>query len=293
MELRMETVNAIQSFTGLTLTGGAALTAVWGAFLAFVVWRRTRSAHPILAKLWRLFDGKRECADKDMSNLLAERSALMQFRFTTGIPARTLPHAFEIAAWAKEHQQEFDDIAACGYYFDLERPSLKSDEQLPRPFTAGLLLVVTALLAASFTLTGTAASINKAFLRMKESGQWLTLSADSAKPFSGHPGFVRADCSKDPAQVYATAGFSEKDVGLICDMLKQDTVATFVKDTVWTQRITLGVLTFVLAAFALEAFRSLKSMAAAHDMRRRLRTRAQRKSAASIREKAEDTNDAP
>lgn len=122
------------------IRGGLGLLTGWSVALPFILlitvaaytWYRTASTHTIMARIWQLFNGKTECGDPVIKQFLDEQFAFMQWRFTTGVPARTRLHAIEVINWTRANNEDVGAVAGCGNYFDLEKVTLRDENCLPK-----------------------------------------------------------------------------------------------------------------------------------------------------------------
>ena len=67
------------------------------------------------------FNGNKECKVDYIKNFLEVQSAVLQFRFMTGLrKARTAPQIENLITWTVANNEDMADVAACRRYFDLE-----------------------------------------------------------------------------------------------------------------------------------------------------------------------------
>ena len=258
-------LGTLSSFTFLAPVAG--LSAM--ALLALYIWNRTRSTHSLMSRLWQLFHGKRDCKDATTATFLDGQSALMQFRFTTGVRARTAGQAHALIEWAKRNNEDMGDIAACGGFFDLEKVGLKDD--LPRnhhhilkfAFTMALLLALFALCLAML--------MPKAIVSLKASGASFVMSTNHAKPLWQGDGFSKDQC-RDVEQ-FETTGFTSTDAKLICKMFDDPGITKFINDAIFVQRLLLGFIALNVFAYLLSSLRWLTQGIQACKMRDRIRVR--------------------
>lgn len=263
----------IASVVGVIGQNAGLVGAVLVSLLGFLIWRRTKSPHTLWTRLWRLFEGKRECSDPAISNFLDAQSALMQFRFTTGISARTPQQAAKLIRWAADHDEDIAAIAGCGPHFDLETCEVKPTNMLPKRWmrlAAALFVIVGATLTTAATLS---LPLSSAVLQMKVSKTWFFLDPDRVKPWGGAPGFELKRCKDGPGSVPATSGFIPTDIQIICTIFKEDDVKKYVETTVYGQRITAAVTALFFALLSYVAFVFVNQVVLAKEMAERLRRR--------------------
>ncbi|MDO9419235.1 MAG: DUF6216 family protein [Herminiimonas sp.] len=237
---------------GLNLLGSFGVALPVFAIIAmgivgFMIWKRTRSMHPLMARIWRVFHGNKDCKDTTVGAFLDEQAALMEFRFITGVNVRTRKQAHAVIDWTRKNNEDIGDVAACGFYFDLERPALKEKEHLPRK---GILFL--GLICATFSFSATVLftfgiTVDRALLQMKESGTYFFLSEEYAKPLFSKQGVSTSQC-KDRSSLLE-GSFSPNDAQTICKLLGEEKLATYIKTTVKEQRIAFGFVALIFAWF--------------------------------------------
>lgn len=267
-------LEGIRSGIGILTSLGVVLPvfAVVGlGFLGVYVWRRAGSSHSLMTRLWQLFHGKQECKDPVIGEFLDEQGALLQFRFTTGVRARTRQQAQALIRWTRENNEDMGHVAACGPYFDLEKIELKAEDQLPNVW---LLLARFFAAIVFFTLSLTAAwgiaFWDDAVLQMKKSKVFFSINATSAKRFGVAEKLSLDQCSNEAA---APSTFSPEDREIVCKLLKSDELASYINETVKSQRLALAFLLLVLAFFCRELTVWFLQGVHSQEMFRRLRGR--------------------
>lgn len=241
--------------------------------LTALVWGRTRSTHSLMTKLWRLFHGSVECKDQKIGKFLDQQSALMEFRFKTGIPVRTKRHAEDLIIWAERNDEDMGNIAACGGYFDLERVTLKDEAQLPRKWM--LLCIYLFSFVPLFLCCAmlVAMSVDRALLQIKASGTYFTVSKDYAKAVVSGGKIAPGQCSG--VEGFLVKGFSRDDARVVCNLFESKDFGSYIDGAVREQRVALawGVLLFGVMGFAF--FKWLVRGVRSREMLKRLRKRAE------------------
>src|SRR5471032_1373080 len=235
----MDAITSISSVFEFAIKNGIGI----GAFicvLGMLVWRRTRSAHMLLVRLWWLFAGRNECTVPALATFFGRQAALMGFRFITNVQARTVENAEAIVAWQVKHNEDMSAIAACGELFDQELPGLKPLNLWPARWQLGLaaLLLFSAFGAGLFAAAGTVTP--RALLEMKASGIWFTIDDVSARRFSffdSKPGFLLSACSDKRAPLVEKSGFTGADVDLICNAVHDPGTPAYLHAALQSQRI--------------------------------------------------------
>jgi hypothetical protein len=236
--------------------------------LALYIWRRTQSTYSLMARLWQLFHGKKECEEGPVRDFLEQQSALMQFRFTTGVPARTLKQTHALIEWAEKNNEDMGDVAACGSYFDLERVQLKEEDQLAKRWLLILLFAaaVTLAIVSVASLIGT--TYDKAILQMKQSRVFFTLSVEYAKPISSDVGLSREQCTAEGTVI--SSGFSQADASIVCKLFKEKSLVPYVIKTVRDQQIVFAFTAITFAWYFWGTFIWLMQGAKSREMFKRL-----------------------
>lgn len=263
--------DGIRSTTDFFTSLGVALptmSLIAMTILAFYVWNRTQSSYSLLARLWQLFHGSKDCKNKEIAEFLDEQFALMQFRFTTGIPARTRRHAIAVIDWARRNNEDVGAVASCGPYFDFENIKLKEEKELPRKWhlTCRFLLVLFLLFVAMSSFSG--AFFDRAILQLKSSGTYFTLSVNDAKPIGYEPGFNLKQCAS--GKLPSDNVFNKKDVDVICELLKDKNLDSYLTQTIKQQKIVFSIATFPFAWIFWIVFSWLMQGVRAWDMLKRL-----------------------
>lgn len=215
------------------------------AMLAFYVWNRTQSSYSLLDRLWQLLHGNKDCKDKMISDFLDEQFALMQFRFTTGIPARTRKHATAVIDWARKHNEDVGAVAACGQYFDIEKIKLKEKEELPKRWHLICRFIVAMILLFVTVAFVSGTFIDRAILQIKSSDVYFTLSLNDARPIGYGAGLDLKQCAS--GEILPVNGFDKKDVDIICEFFKDKSLESYLKKVINAQKIVFGIGFFFVA----------------------------------------------
>ncbi|WEF35345.1 DUF6216 family protein [Pseudoduganella chitinolytica] len=268
----MDSHSTIAGILGYLGSWGIGLPGLALVLTAFVIWRRTRSSHILLTRLWRLFHGKSDCKVPAIGDFLDEQTAIHQFRFTTGIQIRNVQQARRLATLFRDDSAMLNKIAAAGPHFDLDAMQLRPREQLPRLFGMACASLAYALAAWSLVAVLVALTVDRAFLRITATGTWLTLDTNYAKPMSERMGF-RLDACKPASLPPDTGGFSPEEAAAICRAFGAPDNAPFIRTSIQEQRWMLGVLLVLLAYLIAELHRWLAYAKGARALKRRLDTR--------------------
>lgn len=260
----------IETILGFAASNGPLLTICLSLSLAYIVWQRTGSSHLFLSRLWRMFLGKNSHNVVEIQDVIDTQTAVMQFRFITGLRTRTRKRAEAVIMWARQHDEDIGDIAACGPYFDLETPGLKPDKELPKKWSLIVLLILTVILALSFLGSTGAVIYDKAVLRMKQSSTWFTLDEQVAKPISDAPGYYLRRCKESPLTLSSNSGFTRNEVELLCRSHNEGELQGFVDSSISSQRIVFCFAAAYIGYLLMSALRWLRWGVKAHEVKRRL-----------------------
>jgi len=243
--------------------------AIMGVLVGWLCWR-TRSAHPVLVRVWRLLMGGAAMADREIGALVEARDRLLKFRFLFVTRVRTLAQARRLGRWSVAHDEDLADVNACGPLFDHEQCRIAEDK-LPSP---GLQLVRTVLVACAIfalMLLLAGCATDRALLQFRASKVWFTLGPDTARALSGGTRVTAAHCTAGaPA---ALGPFTADEMQSLCDAFARPGTAALVRDAVTQQRIVFGPLALVALCALVALLASLRAGEAARAMQRRLERR--------------------
>jgi hypothetical protein len=240
----MDISQGISSLSSI-LSNGTVMAGLGAVALTFFVWRRTRSFHPVMSRLWGLFSDRKECDDPKIDSFLKNRAALMQFRFTTGIVAATSDEAHAVIDYAKSKRIDVDRIAACGDYFDSTVPGLKSEEHLPKKWGLSLLFIACVVLGISAFALFLGSLSDNMIVHIKKSETWFALDTNRAKPLFGSGALIFSQCTNDHAKISHQTSFTLSDIDTLCK-IKPEEIAAYLKAGLPEQRFVFAYVTGVL-----------------------------------------------
>lgn len=227
-------------------------------FLSGFVWLRTKSTHTLMSRLWRFSHGKAECTDIEIKKILDNRSALMQFRFTTGIPIRLHSQIQPLIQWANKNHEDIEDIAKCGIFFDLEKPDLKRKTKIEKAFTFLFLPTLCFALFILLTFSTATALTDKALVRIKDSGNWILINKETAKRIDlfyliTYAPIKKEDCDNIDKKGEERFSITTNDMNIICTTTKENNKKDidFINQTVKEQRIFFPVFAIFFLIFTL------------------------------------------
>lgn len=253
--------------------------------LLWVCWR-SGSWHVLLARMWWALHGSKNPEGRVLRAFYWKRTALMRFRWMTGISVRTLNQGKSLVAWCAKNDEEIGDVRACGMYFDNDLPGLnlvddqdcackqKREKRLALPgqwtrrLMSGLIVLTWLGVFASIGLT----MVSGAIVTVKQgSGTWLLLYPEHISLLrSSSVNFTMADCAKGEGALATTTGLYPQEVHLVCGWLSDPARSGYIARTVKAQRLasaTLALLTLILS-FAL--LRWIMAVGAVSAMQKRL-----------------------
>lgn len=240
-------------------------------FLFGLVWLRTKSTHTLMSRLWRISHGKSECTDTEIKGILDNRSALMQFRFTTGIPIRLQSQIQPLIQWANKNREDIDDISRCGIFFDLEKPGLKKKTNIEKALIFLSLPLLCFFLFIMSTFSAATALTDKALVKIKESGNWILINKETAKRVEYfyliiYDPIKKDDCDNLTDMEKGNISLTQNDIELICKTIKENNEKDidFINRTVKDQRMFFPIFslfflipTMITAKLILKFLRSL------------------------------------
>lgn len=244
-----------------------------------VVWvlLRTQSMHLITSRLWLLLNGRKLPKHVRMETFFHHQNALMLFRFTTSVRARTLQIAVALMNWCDKHNEDIEDVARCGKLFDVEGLKL-----LSTGMKAGSVRVYKRAkdvmgAVATVILVLCAMNTESALFTMTDSKQWFVLSQESARAAKRKVKPVTlADCSSaaDRDKVADKSGFIRRDIDHVCALLAHPDKAEFRQKALFQQRVALFLFGSLFLVFAVACRREERCLAAYFGMKQRLEDRA-------------------
>lgn len=260
----------IETVFGFAAQNGTLITIFVAIGLGYIIWRRTGSSHLFLSRLWMMIFGKNQCNVPEIQDAIDTQTAVMQFRFITGLRIRTKERAEAVIAWARRHNENIADIAACGPYFDLENPGLKPEARLPKRWRLGALVIATVIFALLLLCSTGAVIFDRAVLRMKQTSTWFILNEEVAKPISDSPGFFLRKCNEPASTLALNSGFTENEVKILCRAYIEKELAGFVNSSIRSQRIIFFCLAIYIGYLLISTLRWLNWGVKAHEVRKRL-----------------------
>lgn len=265
----MEGINSISSVLAILTKGGVGIGLLIVAAAA-LIWWRTRSGHTIMFRIWSFFAANRGSSIKSVKQFHEKQAALLQFRFTTGMKVRTLPHMERVTGWAEEHDEDVGDIVSCGDYFDAEKPGLRESAERLKQWWELFPLTLVMVLSMGGFISGALTIPDRALLQLKDSGKLIMLGDESVKPLNGKTGFKIATCG---TALPGDTGFTPGERQAMCDSFKSIDINEYVRSTVQEQRWVFGVFAIFLLAAGGPFWTYYKEMASARLMHGRLARR--------------------
>lgn len=218
-----------------------------GAAFIWVVWR-TESRHVLLSRPWQLVHGKQEISDPLVRAFVDEQASLISFRMFAGVPVASLKEAHQLIEWTKLNGVQMRTLSVCGELFDTELRQVRV-HKLPSRISQALRLIgfSTAVVVGCISVMSLFSS--QSLLTLKSTQRYFWANSTEARPLwpLTAAALKVADCSKAADANAAHTTFSEQEVGILCEVLKSETMPEFMKKTLSEQRWSL----VMLIAFAL------------------------------------------
>lgn len=242
--------------------------------LFFWVVLRTESWHMLRRRIWLLVHGKEEISDPGIRDYVEEQNNLAAFHVFAGVQVTTLAEARTLMAWCKARHVDLGVLRTCGPYFDPEARRIK-ERWLPPKWVGHAIGAV----AMGFLLTAVVsawAMTLPALLTLKKTEQrffadetglrlpWplVSFSARRLRP---------DDCEKPVSGEAARTGFSERDIAILCPVLKDSEFGAYVKNAAREQRVFLAMfVAFFLFLMYYAAVRALRVVCARKLLARRV-----------------------
>lgn len=240
--------------------------------IAWTCWR-TRSSHLILIRLWRFVYGRQVLKDREIGRYFLALEKLLQVRFITGVPFRTLQSAKRMIAWSAENDEDLSAVKKCKELFDIENRSIKVD-LLPSKTRQVIRLVFVLILAWAAIVLSLAALQSDAIFQMKASRVWFSMSTDTAVNFWGNGIITAADCESKIPNLGARMGITEVEVEAICNTFKKPTLQKDLHASIESQRMISILLIIMLLWFAAFPYLEFSKGAHAHELYKRLQQKA-------------------
>ena len=202
----------------------------------------------------------------------------MQFRFTTGIPIRLRTQIEPLILWGHKNEEDLDDIARCGYLFDLEKPGLRDIKESNKIRWSIILLVFLSITVYATMFSILMATTNKALLKIIASENWVLLGDDTAKRISlfnldSYATLDKENCSAGKLEKYTMTKLQKEDVILLCDSIINKTGSKIIKSSVELQRFVFIPVSLFLFSIAIMLYGFLLNIANSKSMAERLKKR--------------------
>lgn len=221
-------VFSVESIKYISQLIGAIVLITW-------VLLRTKSVaplHPMLMKLFRVKASEDSIVIRGFINNL---SALMIFRFSTGLHPSTKRNADELIQWAEKKNLSLIDIENCGEYFDPNAKKILA-ENFPAEYKKYLRIIGGLfLILLSSGLLVLAASPN-AIIKFNGSNTWFEINENSATELWGGAPVItqeNADC-KQTIQTIKSSPLEPEELTALCDFFKSKEKAAYIHGVIKT-----------------------------------------------------------
>jgi hypothetical protein len=244
------------------------------AAFVWAIWR-VGSRQIVVRRLWQLVYGKQEIADPQIREFVDDEASLLSFRMLAGVQVSSLEKARELISWTKSNDVQMYRLRLCGELFDPDTRQIKVRE-LPSSWTQSTrfarlilcwFLAVTSVGMILFnrTLLTINATERYFFAAKTEFG-----ALGSLLPF-GPTSLKAADCSRPASANAARSSFTEQEVNILCNLLKNSETTAYIKTALNEQRWTFFWLLAVALVLSWMSFFSwLSGVSARKLLERRL-----------------------
>ncbi|EJL94407.1 hypothetical protein PMI16_00178 [Herbaspirillum sp. CF444] len=265
----VQVVQQVFSFFGIT---PAALwvivypTVLIGAIVLFGCFR-TQSDHLLMARIWRLLQGKRPITDQAVNSYFADRDALMKFTFHTTLPMPTLANVHRIIQWADKREIPMREIRKCGHFFDLRKLEIRK-EKIWRSYQQIIALLIGIVLGYGCIGLGILALAPNVLVQLKTGEQrWFFISEKGAvKTLTKDSRFTISDCAKNQNDISVKSGWNSEDIKTMCEILKDPSLDKDVADMLIGQRAASSVFAVLFLVLTYISITLFTRSIAARDM---------------------------
>lgn len=257
--------NLAQSFS-------LAVPLLIAAAFAWAIYR-AGSRQVAVRRLWQLVHGKQEIADPQIRAFVEEEASLLSFRMLAGVPVSSLEKAHQLIDWAKSNDVQMYRLRLCGDLFDPDTRQIRV-EDLPSKWALSLkcarLLLCVFLTVASVGIL----FFDRTLMKINETERHFFATPSglgtlgSAIPFGPSP-LKAVECSRPVSANAARTAFTEREVEILCGVLKASETPAYLKTALNDQRWETAKLLLISAVLAWMSFFSWASGFAAHKLSKR------------------------
>lgn len=214
-----------------------------GLLFSWVVWR-TESWHMLRRRIWLLVHGKEEISDPGIREYVEEQNNLAAFHVFAGVQVATLAEARTLMAWCKARHVDLGVLRICGPYFDPEARRIKERWLPPRWVGHAIGAVAMGFLLAA-VVSAWAMTLPPLLMLKKTEQRFFADGTELRRPWPLLPFSARRlrpeDCEKPVDGEAARTGFSERDIAILCPVLKDPEFGAYVKNAASDQRVFLAM----------------------------------------------------
>ncbi len=252
------------------LARDVAIGSILGISLAAVIicWR-VGSFHPVNVRLLRVFIAKDEVEDLIIKKSLADQTALVSFRMTHGVKARTLRDAQNLSEFGNRTNIPLDLIGRAGWAFNLKSLTLNPNRVPHGAWLAVPATLLLVLILATAVFSAAAAS-SKLLVSLKATDTLLWLSQEDARvfrPFGERSMINRSSCDGQPDADEPLVGFHKDDRKILCELWSDPALERHFSKELPEQRITFLVAAAIFAWYAFMSFSLLREWLAQRELR--------------------------
>lgn len=252
------------------LTRDVAIGSILGiSAAALIICWRVGSFHPVNVRLLRFFIAKDEVEDPIIKKSLADQTALVSFRMTHGVKARTLRDAQNLSEFSDRTNIPLDLIGRAGWAFNLKSLTLNPKRVPHGAWLAfpGIFLLVLILATAAFSAVAASSSL---LVSLKATDTLLWLSQEEARifrPFGEKSTIDKTSCGVGHADAELPDGFHQNDRKILCGIWSDPALADHFSKKVPEQRATFLVAAAIFAWYAFMSFSLLREWLAQRELR--------------------------
>ncbi|MDX3934354.1 DUF6216 family protein [Stenotrophomonas sp.] len=250
------------------LTRDVAVGSILGvSAAALIICWRVGSLHPVNVRLLRFFIAKDEVEDPIIKKSLADQTALVSFRMTHGVKARTLRDAQKLSEFSDRTNIPLDLIGRAGWAFNLKTLALNPKRVPHGAWLAfpGIFLLVLILATAAFSAVAASSSL---LVSLKATDTLLWLSQEEARlfrPFGEKSTIDKTSCGAGNADALPD-GFHQNDRKILCGIWSDPALADHFSKKVPEQRATFLVAAVIFAWYAFMSFSLLREWLAQREL---------------------------
>ncbi|HEX7646584.1 MAG TPA: DUF6216 family protein [Noviherbaspirillum sp.] len=262
----LTTIFSDYHFGQLLGLGTAATLVAW-----LIIWYRSKSTYLPLRSFLARFAGLKSNDATVLGKHLHEHEAYVIWVTKTGVRhARTPSQAKRIAKWTTDNDENVEDVAACGTFFNCT--DIGPNKNLPPKWSARSALALAMVFFLFTAFTGVLVAVDGAVVQANQTSHWFVLWKDKFKPVLGASVPIE-QCKEKSEDLAKEKNLSPVDVAAVCKYAADPKYATHIDASVIDQRFAFSPAVFAFSCMLLMFLRYGTQVFAAHDMTDRLAAR--------------------